>query len=267
MKNHLLIASLLSLLPFSSAFAFELTDSMNPQEKGLAIAKESERRDQGWQDATASMRMTLLNRNGDKSVREIRIRNLEVNNDGDKSLTIFDEPKDVQGTAFLSFTHALEADDQWLFLPALNRVKRISSANKSGPFMGSEFAFEDLNSFEVEKYSYEFLREEKFNGLDCYVSKLTPQYEHSGYTSQISWLDKEEFRPQKTEYYDRKGELLKTQTFEDYEEFLGQYWRPHKITMVNHQTDKKTILEWSNYKFKQGLSDKDFNKRRLTNIQ
>lgn len=264
--KHLLAISLFSLLPFNG-FAFSLPDAMSPQDKGLAIAKESERRDDGWQDSTASMKMILINRNGEQNTREIRIRNLEVKDDGDKGLTIFDSPRDVKGTAFLSFTHALEPDEQWLFLPALNRVKRISSANKSGPFMGSEFAFEDLSSFEVEKFSYELLREEEFNGQLCYVSKLLPQYEHSGYKFVISWMDKKEFRPQKIEFYDRKGSLLKTQTFANYQQYLDQYWRAHEITMINHQTGKKTILEWSDYQFKQGLSDRDFNQQRLKNIQ
>jgi hypothetical protein len=61
---------------------------------------------------------------------------IEVKGDGDKSLSIFDSPRDVKGTALLTFTHALESDEQWLYLPALKRVKRISFSNKSGPFLG-----------------------------------------------------------------------------------------------------------------------------------
>ncbi|MEJ1408739.1 MAG: outer membrane lipoprotein-sorting protein, partial [Candidatus Sedimenticola sp. (ex Thyasira tokunagai)] len=134
------------------------------EEKGLAIAKESKARDIGWSDMQADMKMILRNKQGQESLREIRLKSLELESDGDKSLSIFDKPRDVKGTAFLSFSHPVGADDQWLYLPALKRVKRISSRNKSGPFMGSEFAYEDLTSFEVEKYSYKYIGDETVNG-------------------------------------------------------------------------------------------------------
>ena len=82
---------------------------------------------------TADMKMILKNRAGNTSVRTIRTKTLEVSGDGDKSLSIFDEPADVKGTAMLTYSHGLEPDDQWLYLPAIKRVKRISSRNKSGP--------------------------------------------------------------------------------------------------------------------------------------
>ena len=74
-----------------------------------------------------------------ESKRELEIRTLEVKDDGDKSLTVFHTPRDVRGTALLTFSHGVDPDDQWLYLPALRRVKRIASNNQSGPFMGSEF--------------------------------------------------------------------------------------------------------------------------------
>jgi outer membrane lipoprotein-sorting protein len=111
------------------------------EEKGLAIAVEADKRDEGFGDSTANMTMELKNKQGDTSIRYIRIKTLEVIGDGDKSMSIFDEPADVKGTAFLTFSHAVEPDEQWLYLPALKRVKRINSKNKSGPFMGSEFAY------------------------------------------------------------------------------------------------------------------------------
>jgi len=88
-------------------------------------------------------------------------------------------------------THALTPDDQWLYLPALKRLKRISSRKKSGPFMGSEFAYEDMSSQEVEKYRYKWLRDETVEGRDAYVVERRPTYEYSGYTRQIVWIDKE----------------------------------------------------------------------------
>jgi hypothetical protein len=132
-----------------------------PEEKGLAIAVEDDKRDNGFVDYQANMQMILKNRHGEQSVRYIRSKNLEVQGDGDKSLVVFNKPRDVKGTALLNFTHKTGVDDQWLFLPALKRVKRISSANKSGSFMGSEFAYEDVTSQEVEKYTYKAMKRMK----------------------------------------------------------------------------------------------------------
>lgn len=244
-------------------FVTSMIQAETPEEKGLVIAIETDNRDKGWEDSFAEMKMVLRNRHGEESVRLIRVTNLEVDGDGDKGLTVFDEPRDINGTAFLSYSHSLEADEQWIFLPALKRTKRISSKNKSGPFMGSEFAYEDISSFEVPKYSYIFIRDEVLDGLDCYVLELRPQYEYSGYTKSELWIDKAEYRAQKVDYYDRKNSLLKTQRFKDYKRYLDKFWRAQTMEMVNHQTGKSTTLLWKNFQFKQGLTDADFKKNVL----
>lgn len=231
--------------------------------KGLEIAKEVVRRDTGWGDSQATMTMILTNRHGDESRREMRLKSLEVQGDGDKGLTIFDEPRDVKGTAFLSFTHATVPDEQWLYLPALKRVKRISSSNKSGPFMGSEYAFEDLTSFEIEKYEYEFLREDEFDGQKVFVIRNYPLYKKSGYTKQEAWIDQVEYRVLKVDYFDRKGDALKTLVNSDFKQYLDKFWRPHKASMVNHQNGKRTDLIWSEYSFQTGLGEGDFNRNSL----
>ncbi len=123
--------------------------AVTPEERGLAIAVEADRRDAGFEDFTAELTMVLRNRHGQESRRAMRTRNLEQESDGDKSLVIFDQPNDIRGTALLTFSHKTGDDDQWLYLPALKRVKRISSSNKSGPFVGSVFAYEDISSQEV----------------------------------------------------------------------------------------------------------------------
>ena len=253
----------LSLLLAASLILPLTIQAETPEEKGLAIAIEADRRDTGWQDQTARLKMVLRNRHGQESTRLIRTRTLEVEGDGDKSLSIFDSPRDVKGTAFLSYTHALEPDEQWLYLPALKRVKRISSNNKSGPFMGSEFAYEDLTSQEVEKYTYKFLRDDQLDGRPVFVIERKPAYKYSGYTRLITWLDKEMYQPLKVEFYDRKGALLKTLTASDYQQYLGRYWRPGTMRMVNHQTQKSTDLYWSDYRFKTGLTARDFDRNSL----
>jgi len=262
-KKQLLTTLTLSLM--LSLFLLPIAASAEtPEEKGLAIVEEMDRRGEGFQDSTADMIMTLKNKQGKESVREIRSRTLEVVDDGDKSLTIFDTPKDVKGTAFLSFTHKVGDDDQWLYLPALKRVKRISSRNKTGSFMGSEFSYEDMSSLVVEKYTYKWLRDEEYEGQDCFVVEFYPvDKKNSGYKRQVAWIDKAEYRVWKVEYYDRKDSHLKTMTVSGYQLYADKYWRPDETDMVNHQNGKSTHLQVSNYQFGVGLKESDFNKNAL----
>ena len=235
-----------------------------PEEKGRAIAEEAERQDFGWHDNASTMLMILRNRGGQESTRELRRQALESTGqeEGDKSIIVFDSPRDIQGTALLSHTKILEPDDQWLYLPALKRVKRISSGNKSGPFVGSEFAYEDLVSQEVGKYEYRWLRNEDCGGIECTVVERYPRYENSGYTRQIVWWDLEEYRVQKIEYYDRKDTLLKILTYHGYHAY-GDYWRPDRMSMENHQNGKSTDLVFSDWEFTAGASEGDFTASRL----
>ena len=252
----------LIILTFLTAFCTQVV-ALTAEEQGLQIVQEVDYRDIGFGDSKSDLKMILRNRNGDESVRVLTMKTLEVQEDGDKSLSVFSKPRDIKGTAFLSFTHALVPDEQWLYLPALKRVKRISSSNKSGPYLGSEFAFEDLTSFEVKKYKYKYLKDEDLKGIDCFVVEFYPQYKHSGYTKQIVWIDKDRYIPLKTDYYDRKNSLLKTLEQKDYKQYLEKHWRPSEMLMTNHQNGKSTVLAWENFVFKNGFSKRHFNKSTL----
>ena len=234
-----------------------------PEERGLEIAVEADNRNQGFVDSASEMRMVLRNRAGRESVRVMRSMVLEVDGDGDKSMTIFDQPADVKGTASLTYSHATDPDEQWLYLPALKRVKRISSKNKSGPFMGSEFAFEDISSQEVAKYTYKYLRDDTHNDRPVFVVEAFPTYKNSGYTRLINWIDQEHYYPVKTEFYDRKNALLKTLEQTEQTLYLDKFWRAHRMHMQNEQTGKSTTLTWENFDFQTGLSAKDFNSKAL----
>lgn len=242
------------------------------EEKGFAIAARSDRSDRGFVDSEVTSTMILRNNQGQESKRVLFQRTFEVQDEdlGDKSIIVFQSPADVDGTALLSHAKILDPDDQWLYLPALKRVKRISSKNKSGPFVGSEFAFEDFTALELNKYTYKYLREEPCPGvpsLTCDVVERYPQYEFSGYTKQIGWIDQKDFQGRQIDYYDRKGEKLKTLTFDGYKKYQGKFWRPHEMKMVNHVTGKSTDFLFDEYKFGLGLSDKDFQKGVLKRVR
>jgi len=272
-KTKLVSATLALILGSQLTVAnLDVKNTEDSVQKGLDISLKTKTVDQGWQDFTADMLMVLRNAQGQESVREVKMKSLEQLDDGDKSLTVFNKPKDVKGTAFLSYSHAIGADDQWLYLPSLKRVKRIASNNKSGPFMGSEFSFEDLSSFEIKKYTYNYLGEEKLSDeflqgaqaeLDTYKVEQVPTDKSSGYSKRIVWIDKDEYRIVKVEFYDRKKSLLKTLSFQDFRLYLGKHWRANTSKMVNHQSGKETELKWNNYNFQTGLAESDFSKNAL----
>ena len=237
------------------------------RQKFLWGSVAADKADEGWGDWSADAKMILRNRQGQSSTRQMHMKALEQKNEGDKRLIVFDQPRDIKGTAFLVFSKKVGNDDQWLYLPALKRVKRISANNKSGPFVGSEFAYEDLSSQEVEKYTYKYLKDEVLDGMYCYVIERYPVDKKSGYTRQIVWFDKKEFRLLKVDYYDRKSSLLKTLRGLDYKVYSENYWRAGQFTMENHQTGKSTDLNWSDYQFGKGLRKSDFQSSRLKNVR
>ena len=242
------------------------------EEKGFAIAARSDRSDRGFTDSEVRSTMILRNSQGQESKRELFQRTLEIpdENVGDKSIIVFESPADVDGTSLLSHAQILDPDNQWLYLPALKRVKRISSKNKSGPFVGSEFAFEDFTSQELNKYTYKYLRTEScpnIPALTCDVVERYPAYEYSGYTRMTSWIDQKDYQIRQVDFFDRKDEHFKTLTFGKYKHYNGKYWRAQEMKMVNHATGKSTDFLFDDYKFGLDLSDNDFVKGVLTRVR
>ena len=237
------------------------------EEAGLRIATDARERQKGFSNFTANLNMILRNKRGQESKRELRIKVIEVDEDGDRTLFVFDHPRDVKGTAFLVHTHKDKPDDQWLYLPALKRVKGISASKQSGSFMGSEFSYEDMGAVEVEKYTHRYLREEPCGDLECFVLERVPVSKDSGYSRQEVWLDREELRTMQIQYYDRREEHLKTMVVEDYEVYLDRFWRGRTITMMNLLTGKSTVLLWSDYEFGTDLDSGDFTRTALKRVR
>lgn len=230
---------------------------------GREIIQEASDRDDGFGDMTSDVTMILMDPDGNQHTRNLVVRNLEVKNDGEKRLFVFDRPLDIKGTVVLNYGHILEADDQWIYLPAFKRVKRISSANNSGSFVSSEFAYEDLTSLEVDKYGHRYLGDAKFENLNCFQVELIPAYENSGYSRLVAYIDKNEYLFRKFEFYDLNNKLLKTLTLNGYRRYKERYWRPDLTTMTNHQTAKVTVMKWNNITLQTGLSELDFSRNAL----
>lgn len=262
------IAAMTLFIAFAASFA-DRAHANTAEEKGFEIAARSDRTDVGFGESEVELHMILRNAAGQETTRSLRISTLEKPDEsvGDKSLVLFDTPRDIEGTALLSHAKILDPDDQWLYLPALKRVKRISSSNKSGPFVGSEFAFEDFTAIELNKFDYKHTGTDACGELQCDVLERSPRYENSGYTKQVAWVDQADFQIRKVEFYDRRGDLLKVLELKDYRQYDNGVWRPHLMSMTNVQTNKQTDLIYSDYNFEVGLGESDFVKGRLSRLR
>lgn len=237
--------------------------------RGLALFQEADRRQSGFGDMLVDVTMVLRNRRGKAVERELELKQLEVPEGGDKLMVVFQTPKAIRGTALLSHGQLTREDDQWLYLPALKRVKKIASRNRSGPFLGSEFSYEDLSSQEVTKYSYRYLREEACGETQCYVIERRPgPVLYSGYLRQVFWLDTEHYRTLKVDYYNRGDRLTKTLIASEFERFANGIWKPRRMQMSNLVTGKSTDLLWRDFEFGVGLSaDRDLSTTSLLRVR
>ena len=226
------------------------------------VAKESYAKISGYGSSMSKTTMVLKNAEGDENVRKLEMRKLESKN-GDKSLLVFLYPNDLKDTKLLSYEVIGGDDKQWLYLPAIKRVKRISSRNKSGSFMASEFSYEDISSQNYKNYTYSGDAKRVIqDGVEYFQITRVPKDKHSGYSKQIIYIDTKEYLARFGEYFDKQGQLLKKIYFSDYV-LLDGVQRVHKIVIKNVQNKKQSALIWEEDKIKVGMRAKDFSKRVL----
>ena len=249
-------------------FSTQIVFAESMQEKGFSIAAKSDRLDQGFESSITKLEMILTNAAGKSTTRLLEIKTQEKPNEevGDKSVTFFFSPPDVEGTALLSHAKILKSDDQWLYLPEISRVKRISSSNKSGPFVGSEFAFEDLTASELGKYDYLYLETKEVDGMLMDVLEQTPRYERSGYTKLVAYYDQEIYQLRKVEFFNRGGTHFKTLIQKDFENYGGTIYRPNLQIMTNHLTGKTTTLKANEWQFGVKLDKNEFKSSSLDQL-
>ncbi len=255
MKYKLSLLVLLTLAFVMNAFA---------QDKitGLQVMEKVYNRPTG-NDMEATLIMTLVNSNGDKRVREIKqfIRDFGK---VEKKIMFFVKPADVRNTSFMNWSYddPNKDDDQWIYLPALKKVKRISSDSKGDYFMGSDFTYDDLGDRKPNEDNHKILREEKLNGEDCYVIESTPKDPDYMYSKTVTWVIKDKWIGLKKEFYDEDGDYLKTLTIQKYDKIKG-YWIITKTMMDNVQKNHKTIMELKNVKIDTGIPARMFTERMM----
>lgn len=234
----------------------------DPVAKGLQIATKSYQSARGWKDYSVQLQMDIQLANGQSTQKFLNLKNLE-NKSGDFSLVIFEKPADVQGTSLLTHAHLDRPNDQWLYLPEMRRTKRISSDSRNSSFMGSEFTYDDMTFNDLNKYNYKYVKEEKCALGTCFVVEQTPKDKDSTYSKLIVWYDKETYRISKTDYYDVKNELLKQMDRSKYLKPNNKTWFASEMKMVNVQTKKATVISFSDFKFNNNYTDKDFKSESL----
>lgn len=213
-------------------------------------------------DFSAAIRMTLVNRDGKTRQQEVTIRRKEYGEDT-RLLIRFTGPASLEGTGFLVWNHKGGDDDQWLYLPATRRVRRIASGIKHGSFMGTDFTHDDLREREVDEDEHRLLRSESWAGVDCYVVESVPKNaEETLYSKVLHWVRRDNFLPSRAEFYDRKGKHLKTLVASDIVEVDG-IWIAREVTVENVQAGHKTLWTLSNIRFNTGLDDRIFTQRSL----
>lgn len=262
---------LISIIITLTIWSTSLSAQTN-EEKGLEIIEKSIALDNGFIDSTVEGQMVLKDKSGNESVRKFKNLIFEELDDtlGDKSIIVFTEPRDVKGTSLL--THAKiepQDDDQWLYLPALKRVKRISSSNRTGKFVSSEFSYEDLSTDEPEDYTFRWIEDGPCltkTSLTCHLIEATPKNKKSGYSKRVIYVDTDEFLYQSVKFYNRRGDLEKELHFKGYQKYLDKFWRADLLEMTNLQTGKSTVIAWENYQFQTNLSLNDFKPEKLAKM-
>lgn len=228
----------------------------DPVARGREVALAVDAAYSGYRTEIGIVELEIGEPGGRSVTRQMELRTAEAAGGGERTLLTFTAPGDVKGTKLLSWTHPRDEDDQWLYLPAVKRVKRITGANRSGSFMGSEFSYEDVSNPSVEKFDYALLDESVRDGRAVWVYERRPHDERSGYGRQVLWVAKDTMHPIRVEHYNRRNELQKVAVYEAFRR-EGRHHRPTIIRMTNVQTGKSSVLRWTTLRLGEPVSERD----------
>jgi hypothetical protein len=229
---------------------------------GAEIVEKAYNRPAG-NDQTSDLKMTLINKKGDRRIREISQFTKDFG-DVEKSIMFFLSPADIKNTSFMNWSYDdSRSDDQWIYLPALKKVKRISSDSKSDYFMGSDFTYDDLGDRKVIQDNHKLLREEVINDKACYVVESIPLDADYMYSKTITWVEKETFIGVQKEFFDEDGELLKILTIKNHKKIDG--FDVILISeMKNVQNGHSTEMRLTNVKINTGVEEWRFSERMMS---
>ena len=218
---------------------------------GQQIAERINARDEGVA-VTRTLTMEMIKPNGKKRTRVTRGYR-KYYGDEKRTVLFYDSPRNIKGTAFLTIDYPSDGqdDDQWIYLPAMRKVRRVSAADRGDYFLGTDFTYEDIKKetkVELKDYSRKTLREEMLDGHRCYVVESIPVDDATakelGHSRMLSWVDADIWIVRKAEFWDTRGNPLKTTLIKEIEK-VQNIWTPHRMEVENHKTGHKTIFSFS----------------------
>lgn len=269
------LRAFLGLLALSFAGTAVLAQSA-PKPAALSATRIIEREQQAfyYSGATtkAKVTMQLITDTGSTRTRVLAMLRKNVAGSLDqKYFLYFHQPGDIRGTAFLAWKYPDRETDRWIFIPAVNMVRRIAASDSRSSFVGSDFMYEDISGRNLDKDDYTLVREEKLGAADCYVVQSAPKTP-AEYTKKLSWIDKLTFLPRKEEYYDAQNQVARVFTADEIQNVAADEHGTKiaiptvvKRTMNNVQSGHRTVVTYENVKYDVELPDDIFTERALHN--
>jgi len=217
-------------------------------------------------DMKARVVMKLIAKDGKERMREMTMLRKDFEEGGDQKYFIyFYQPADVRNMSFMVWKYPKKDDDRWIFIPALNMVRKIAASDRRSSFVGSDFTYEDISGRDIEDDNHSLVKEEKIGERDCLVIKSVPKDEKgTDYSYKLSWVDKERWLPLKEEYSSKKGELQKVFTADEVKEVSG-IWTITKRTMKNEENGHRTEVSFDKNEYNVKMEDGLFTERSLKN--
>lgn len=253
MKRLIVCLTILAFLVPVGTFAEEMTGR-----RIMDLVKEAH----DVKNDTADVVMLIINKKGNRKKRFLKRYVKEFENGLKRSLIVFREPKDVAGTALLTWELDGGQSKQWLYLPGQKKLQRMASNSLKSYFMGTDLTYEDLMPDEIDDYTYTLTGEQTLDGNVCYVIEIRPEAEEkakvSGYAKRVAFVQKDILFTIKIDFYNKRGTLFKTQTNHDLEKLDGDAWTAKKTLIIRHKKNHKTLMGIKNRKADIVLEDAVF---------
>ena len=213
-------------------------------------------------DMSARVTMRLINKAGRERVREMTMLRQDLEDGDQKYFIYFHQPADVRDMTFMVWKYEGRPDDRWLFVPAINLVRRVAANDSRSSFVGSDFTYEDVSGRDVDADTHTLVREETLDDVPCYVVESVPHDDGLEYLRKVSWIDKASFLSLKEEYYDQRGTLYRTYTANGVTEIGGYQTVTHR-TMTDLTKEHRTEVVFESVEYDVGLDDDLFTERSL----
>jgi hypothetical protein len=238
--------------------------------EGVEVARRINARDEGRQ-VSRIVRWELVDRQGDRRTRETRVFR-KTDAAARRTVLFFLAPENLRDTAFLTVDHHERGrdDDQWLYLPAARKVRRVSATDRGEAFLGSDLSYEDVKletRVGLEDYRWTMQAgEEVVDGHHCLLLEAVPVDETTarelGYGRVLLRVDPELWMVRRAEYWDPGGRLLKTAGLGDIR-LVDGIWTVHRVEMANAVTGHRTILGFDDVDYTTPVDDDLFTERAL----